>query len=156
MTAEFIPGLQLAREFYAEVVHPLLDGRVPYAAALLGPGSEVLGFDSRRSTDHDWGPRLQIFLSDRDAEQAGAIGAMLASKLPASFRDYPVAFPVTKEPRGTARNRVDVAGLGAWLKGELDFDPRHSLTTVDWLATPHATAGGTHRRRGVPRTGRAS
>jgi predicted N-acetyltransferase YhbS len=136
VTAEFIPGLQLAREFYAEVVHPLLDGRVPYAAALLGPGSEVLGFDSRRSTDHDWGPRLQIFLADRDAEQAGAIAAMLASQLPASFRGYPVTFPVTKEPGGPARHRVDVAGLGAWLKGALDFDPRHNLTRLDWLATP--------------------
>jgi predicted N-acetyltransferase YhbS len=136
VTTDFVPGLQLAREFYAEVVHPLLDGQVPYAAGLLGPGSEVLGFDSQRSTDHDWGPRLQVFLSDRDAEQADAIGAMLAGKLPASFRGYPVTFPVTKEPDGPARHRVDIAGLGAWLHGWLDFDPRHDVTRLDWLAAP--------------------
>src|ERR1017187_6949966 len=57
----FIPGLRLAGEFYAEAVRPLLDAAFPalrYAAALLGPGSEVRGFDTARSTDHDWGPRL--------------------------------------------------------------------------------------------------
>jgi hypothetical protein len=63
----FIPGLQLAREFYAAVVRPLVEEQLPpmrYAAALLGPGSEVAGFDTQRSTDHDWGPRLQVFLTD--------------------------------------------------------------------------------------------
>jgi hypothetical protein len=89
----FVPGLQLAREFYAIVVRPLLEERfpgVPYAAALLGPGSEVGGFDSQRSTDHDWGPRLQVFLPDGDAaRQAPDITAMLASRLPADFRSYP-------------------------------------------------------------------
>jgi hypothetical protein len=37
---EFVPGLQLARGFYATVVRPLLEeqfSQVPYAAALLGP-----------------------------------------------------------------------------------------------------------------------
>lgn len=58
----FGPGLRLAGEFYARVVRPVLDQAFPglrYAAALLGPGSEVLGFGTGRSTDHDWGPRLR-------------------------------------------------------------------------------------------------
>jgi hypothetical protein len=138
VAATYIPGLRLAREFCAAVVRPLLAEhfpQVPYAAALLGPGSEVAGFDSQRSTDHDWGPRLQIFLTDGDAAQAGAITAMLASTLPASFRGYPVAFPVTGEP-GTARHRVKVAGLGTWLTGQLGFDPRREVTRLDWLAIP--------------------
>ena len=139
MSPAYIPGLQLAREFCATVVRPLLEEhfpQVPYAAALLGPGSEVVGFDSQRSTDHDWGPRLQVFLDDRDAMQAGAITAMLASRLPGSFRGYPVAFPATPERGGTARHRVEVAGLSAWLTGQLGFDPRRAVTTLDWLATP--------------------
>lgn len=139
MAPEFAPGLQLARGFYATVVRPLLEeqfSQVPYAAALLGPGSEVIGFDSARSTDHDWGPRLQIFLLDSDADRhAAALTAMLASRLPESFRGYPVAFPVTRGP-GTARHRVEVTGLGTWLTSQLGFDPRHAVTLLDWLATP--------------------
>jgi len=62
--AGFVPGVRLAGEFYAEVVRPLLEAEfpgLPYAAALIGAGSEVLGFDTERSTDHDWGPRLLVF-----------------------------------------------------------------------------------------------
>src|SRR6516164_9680445 len=90
---EFVPGLRLAREFCGAVVRPLLAEMFPrleYAAALLGPGSEVAGFDTQRSTDHDWGPRLQVFLTDTDsARHAGPVTAVLASRLPATFRGYP-------------------------------------------------------------------
>jgi hypothetical protein len=135
----YIPGLRLARECYAAMVRPLLEEhfpRLPYAAALLGPGSEVAGFDSQRSVDHDWGPRPQVFLTDSDAGQAGAVTAMRASRLPKSFRGYPVAFPVTSEPDSTARHRVEVANLGAWLTARLGFDTRGEVTVVDWLAIP--------------------
>ncbi len=140
MAPAFIPGLQLAREFYAAEVRPLLDKQFPrlrYAAALLGPGSEVAGYDSQRSTDHDWGPRLQVLLADGDAAlHAVAVTEMLARRLPTSFRGYPVAFPSTAEPGSGARHRVQVTGLGSWLTGELGFDPRREVTLLDWLATP--------------------
>ncbi len=139
MPVPFIPGLELAGAFFAEVVRPLLDEAfpgLPYAAALLGPGSEVLGHDSARSVDHDWGPRLQFFLGAGDAGRGAEITAMLASRLPAKFRGYATAFPVTREPDGQARHRVEVTELGAWLAGQLGFDPRQPVTVTDWLATP--------------------
>ena len=140
MPAVFVPGLRLAREFYAAEVRPLLRSQfpeVPYVAALIGPGSEVAGFDTQRSTDHDWGPRLQIFLNDGDAgRHAAAITAMLTNRLPESFRGYPVAFPVTREPGGAARHRVEVTSLGSWLGWRLGFDPRQAVTLLDWLAVP--------------------
>lgn len=40
----FLPGLELSRRFYTEVVAPVLGtalGGTPYCAALLGWGSEV-------------------------------------------------------------------------------------------------------------------
>lgn len=58
-TPSFIPGLELSRRFYLEAVRPLLDEIVPgvtHSAARLGSGSEVLGFDTARSADHEWGP----------------------------------------------------------------------------------------------------
>ncbi len=41
----FVPGVELARGFYEEAIAPLLAG-VEHAAALLGWGSDVLGFDT--------------------------------------------------------------------------------------------------------------
>ena len=55
---EFIPGLELAKLFFHEAVEPVLDSDFPalkYSAALIGPGSEVLGFDTSMSRDHHWG-----------------------------------------------------------------------------------------------------
>lgn len=56
--ASFVPGRDLAREL-AAILEPALRHQftgVPLALAHLGPGSEVLGFDTSRSMDHDWGP----------------------------------------------------------------------------------------------------
>ena len=130
----FVPGLELAGDFYAGVVRPLLADEFPglrYAAALLGPGSEVAGFDTQRSTDHDWGPRLQLLLPDEpsgalagapgDIRAVGAAGvaeaitAMLTRRLPGSFRGYPVRFSLSGEPASAARHHVRVAGLGGWI-----------------------------------------
>jgi len=137
MAAPFIPGRTLAGAFYTEVVCPLLDEEFPrlrYAAALLGPGSEVLGYDTGRSTDHDWGPRLQIFPAG--GKRGAEIHAMLARRLPAEFRGFPTAFAVTSDPGGPPRHRVEVAHLGSWLEGLLGFDPRQPVAPADWLATP--------------------
>jgi hypothetical protein len=106
----------------------------------------VASFDSPRSTDHDWGPRLQILLPDSDADcHATALTAMLASHLPESFRGYPVAFPITREPGGTARHRVEVTGLGTWLTSQRRAPAR--------MGRPgHGLDGGNPReRRGVIR-----
>jgi hypothetical protein len=140
MAPPFVPGLELAGAYYAEVVRPLLDeafAGLPHAAALIDAGSEVLGFDTERSTDHDWGPRLQIFLAD-DAPPglAAQVGAMLSRRLPVAFRGYPTAFALTRRPGEPARPQVNVADVGRWLRGRLGFDPRLPVATADWLATP--------------------
>src|ERR671922_312797 len=66
MRTVFVPGLQLSRAFYTEAVRPLLVD-VQHAAARIGSGSEVLGFDTPRSADHEWGPRLEVFVSPTQA-----------------------------------------------------------------------------------------
>jgi hypothetical protein len=136
----FVPGLELAGDFYTSAVRPLLTDEFPglrYAAALLGPGSEVAGFDSQRSTDHDWGPRLQLLLPDEPGDGPSAtITATLTRRLPESFRGYPVRFSLSGEPASAARHHVKVGGLGGWLSWVLGFDPRRGVTLLDWLATP--------------------
>ncbi len=125
MTA-FIPGVEVARRFYRDVVRPIVGG-TQHTAALIGPGSEVLGFDTERSTDHDWAPRLQLFVGDADIEAtAGAIDR----GLPEHFAGHPVAI----EPG--PRHRVVVTGLDGWFDRWLGFDPRGEIRLLDWLATP--------------------
>ena len=140
MAAPYIPGLELARLLHAEVVRPLLEEIAPglrYSAALLGPGSEVLGFDTDRSTDHDWGPRLQVFLAAGTASrEMNQISRALDGRLPAGFRGYPTRFPLTGEPPSAARHHITLAVLGRWAHGLLGFDPRRGISTLDWLATP--------------------
>jgi len=72
-----ITGLDLARRFYDDAVAPIVTGVLgrdgEFAAALIGPGSEVLGFDSERSRDHDWGPRCQLFLTGAALEQRDVV-----------------------------------------------------------------------------------
>lgn len=140
MTVPFIPGLELARQFYAEAVRPLLAEALPHrphAAALLGPGSEVLGLDTERSRDHDWGPRLQVFLTAEDAAgHAQRLTGLLSQRLPASFHGWPTRFTVTREPGRPAHHHVKLAELGTWLSSRLGFDPSRDVTLLDWLATP--------------------
>ncbi len=139
MAPAFLPGMELARRYHAEVVRPLLDQESPgltYSAALLGWGSEVLGFDSPRSTDHNWGPRLQVFLADAAADRAAEISGLLARRLPVTFLGFRTAFPESQAAEEGDRHWVEVTGLGRWLVSELGFDPRAGVTAADWLAVP--------------------
>ncbi|MBB4691841.1 DUF4037 domain-containing protein [Paractinoplanes abujensis] len=137
MTA-FRPGLELSRLFYTEAVRPLL-GDLPHAAARLGPGSDVLGLDTPRSTDHDWGPRLELF-ADTDI---GPLHTMLSERLPKRFRGWPTHF---EPPGARVRSMADTDGpvdhyitispFPGWCRRMLGFDPAGGLTTTDWLCTP--------------------
>lgn len=139
MSVPFRPGLELARRYYAEVVRPLLDQEFPglrHSAGLIGWGSDVLGFDSPRSTDHNWGPRCQVFLDAADTGLATPINEMLTRRLPGTFLGWPTAFPDTIVPGSPPRHWVELAGLGTWLTAALGFDPRREVRTLDWLAAP--------------------
>lgn len=147
MPPAFVPGVELAGRLYREAVRPLLDRHFPglvHTAALIGPGSEVLGFDTARSTDHDWGPRLQLFLRPRDVGRGADISGLLAERLPAAIAGYstnlvPAEDSGTRHMRpadGLVQHGVEVIELGAWLMDHLGFDPRVEITTDDWLATP--------------------
>jgi hypothetical protein len=129
VTPQFSPGLELNRRFYDEVVGPALRD-VPHAAARLGTGSEVLGFDTEQSTDHGWGPRLDVFV-DRDA--VGPARAAVEAALPETFEGWAVQYGWDDYP---VRDYVEVATLSGWLRTTLACDPLGGMSTVDWLATP--------------------
>ncbi len=147
--SDFIPGLKLNELFFKEVIQPLLASTYPhltYSAARLGTGSDVLGYDTPMSTDHDWGIRQQLFLSETDFEQHGAaIHELFRHRFPPIFRGYPVHFgPADEEGTrlmeeksdGLIDHRVEVTTIGRFMANHLPFDPMAGPTVADWLVTP--------------------
>jgi hypothetical protein len=130
-----VSGLELAGEFYREAVAPLVRP-VPHAAALLGPGSEVLGFDDLVSTDHDFGPRVQIFVT----EPAGIapVAGRLAG-LPAEFGGFPVRYALSRNAEVT--HRVEVSTPERFFAAHLGNDPAGGMGLADWLLTPTQVLG---------------
>lgn len=129
----FVPGIELARSFYDEVVGPIVGAR-PHAAALLGYGSDVLGFDTERSTDHGWGPRLQVIVADgHDPDDLASLRRALHEHLPDEHRGWPVRFGWDDTP---VQHHVRVVSTRAFFEHWLGFDPRAGLDVLDWISTP--------------------
>ena len=161
MGESHVPGLELSERFYFEVVRPLLDRSfpmLPHAAALVGSGSEVLGFDDELSVDHHYGPRVMLFLREADhSVSCDSISAMLAERLPYSFRGYSTNF---SEPdpndsgvqhlrpieSGPVNHRVEILTVRGFFLDYLGVDPNAPLEPADWLTLPQqrlrAAVGG--------------
>ena len=136
----FIPSLELSRMLYEEEIEPIMERKfpgVPYAAATLGMCSEVLGLDDEISMDHEWGPRLTIYLSEQDhASHAAAIQSAFQESLPPQFKGLDMMW---RQPgvdihntRETALYHVRVGTVGGALRfcGGMAALP---LQDVDWL-----------------------
>ena len=148
---DFIPGLRLSAEFFYEAVAPILEKDFPdvlYSAALIGSGSEILGYDTEMSSDHGWGPRVMLFLHEADhTRYQEAVQRSLSQQLPSTFRGYSTNFTLPDpEDNGTqllraadsglVNHRVDVLTLrGFWLD-YLNFDIDHAIEPIDWLTFP--------------------
>jgi hypothetical protein len=144
--AHFIPGLELNRAFYREAVAPILAAnftRLIHSAALIGYGSDVLGYDSERSTDHEWGPRLMLFLDDGDRAALGSqITDALAMHLPTTFRGYSTNFAKADEngvrwmvpgEAGHIDHHVYIHTVSGLVRLMLNIEPGQTLDSVDWL-----------------------
>lgn len=113
-------GQEMSRRFYSDEVLPVLDAAfpgLPHSAALLGRGSEVQGYDDPMSTDHNWEPRVYVFL--RDEDHVEAVTEVLRAKVPARFADRPAEFGVHT--------------LRDYFLAQLNFDLDRELTARDWL-----------------------
>ena len=144
---DFIPGLKLSELFYAEAAKPILDAFFPqlsYSAALLGWGSEVLGYDDVQSSDHHWGPRFLLFFSPADYKQyKDAISETLSRNLPHRFRGYATSFGKPDEigvrlpsetDSGPVNHMIHIETIEGFFRWCLGCNPYAKLTAADWLS----------------------
>ena len=89
----FIKGLELNNGYFTDTVKPLIDKNFPnlqYSASLLGYGSDVLGYDNETSMDHNWGPRLQIFIENKAL--IPELDNLFKMELPFRYKGFPTNF----------------------------------------------------------------
>src|ERR1700733_4226110 len=143
-----ISGLDLCEAFFTQTVAPLLGAEFPqlrYSCGLIGPGSEVLGFDDGMSADHDWGPRALLFLSEADRGRMGIlISEVLSRCLPREFLGYSTSF--TENDNGTAHSiakqtgwinhRIEMWTIPEFLKEYTGFNAAEEIQPQDWLTIP--------------------
>jgi hypothetical protein len=135
MTAERSPGAALAHAFYEDVVGPIVQRAAPglrHLVGRLGSGSDVLGFDDERSTDHDFGCRLTVLVDEEEQHLLASLDRVLEAQLPESFHGWPVRFPMTWDDR--VRHQVDVSTVYAFARGRLGVEVGTDLGVEDWLS----------------------
>lgn len=149
--SEFILGLKLSELFYREAVRPILERNflgLPHSAALIGYGSDVLGYDTEISRDHMWGPRLVLFLPVEDYEKTSqAVNEVLRQELPVRFHGYSTHFGKPNSHDNGVRVSEDIENgpvehliameniPGYWQKTGM-IDPLREPTVTEWLTIP--------------------
>lgn len=151
MNFRFISGLDLSKEFFHKIVKPILDEYIQessYDAALIGAGSEVLGYDDIVSTDHDWGPRVQIFLQEGIYSSiALKLKEIMSEKLPHSFMGYSTNWglpditdngtrQLIQTKKGKINHRVEFLEFKSYILSVFAKTSLLNLTDIDWLMFP--------------------
>jgi hypothetical protein len=144
----FLKGLDLSQVFYEEAVKPLLESEFPnlvYSAGHLGSGSDVLGFDTKQSMDHDWGPKLSIFLGEKDYEKyQESLDTFLGHNLPTEIRGLPTNFGYHDD--GTIvmqlsedrplNHGIEIVTIRDFFERYLTVNPLEKMSSIDWVVLP--------------------
>ena len=155
---KFIKGLDLSELFYKECVKKILDTYYPnlkYSAALIGGGSEILGFDTPLSTDHGWGPRMFIFLKEDDyLLLKDDISKILGNNLPHEFYGYSTSKWTDEEISIPEVNglvpidhMIEFYTIKSFFEMYLGINPYNNTNVIEWLTLQeHALLGITKGR----------
>jgi len=140
-----VRSLQLGREFFREVVEPLMERHCPEEARLaacgrFGYGSECLGMDDDVSRDHHWGPRVDILLPHAVYQERGErMLVTLRERLPPSFRGFAL------EAGHVGAPGLALESFESFLTRTIGIT-RAPRNTIEWLEIPeedlvHVTNG---------------
>jgi hypothetical protein len=151
MSKKFIPGLLLSELFYNDVVYSILLKNFPYlkySAGLIGYGSEIIGFDDAQSRDHMWGPRLYIFLDEKDYTALHKeMLQIITENLPYTFKGYSVNFSKpdpndggVQTPEHITSGKINpliwITTINKFFREYLNTDPYSKLEFDSWLTIP--------------------
>lgn len=132
-------GLELAEKLYNETIRAAIAEEFPeyesrIAVGLAGPGSECFGYDDEISQDHDFAPRLCLWLTEADAR---AVGQRLQSRYEAWTAEFA---PVTD----MARDRSGAIAIGDFYR-RFTGGPGVPADAIGWLRVPeHLLAAATN------------
>ena len=132
-------GLELAEQLYREKVRDALAAEFPehvsrIAVGLAGPGSECFGYDDAISRDHDFAPRLCLWLTEADAR---AIGQRLQARYNAWTAEFDAVTPM-------AADRSGAVAIGDWYR-RFTGCPGVPPAAIAWLRVPeHLLAAATN------------
>src|SRR6185436_3410913 len=98
------------------------------------------------SRDHHWGPRLLLFLSEKNYKRLkDQISDALSDRLPSEFMGYStnysepepngVRHPL-KITRGRINHMVNIYTVRSFFKARLGIDPYQKFSGLDWLTFP--------------------
>ena len=140
---DFISELDLNRGFYIDIVRGIIHSKYPsltYASGLLGHCSGCLGFDTLISTDHGWGPRLQVFLKNDDYRSLKAeMHEMFSHELPLKYRGFPTnqfqgCWGMEEVDRGPVNHWVQIETVESFFNNDVIWDCIDTPTLHEWLS----------------------
>jgi len=145
---KFIKGKKLSESFFNEIVKPILKknySTLKYSAGLIGNGSDVIDYDTSRSMDHDWGPRVLLFLSKKDFKKRSQISNIFSKELPYTFKGFSTNFETAGEEgvkvlkkinSGKIDHRIEIFTIESFFKEYLNFNVKKDISIYDWLIFP--------------------
>ncbi len=136
--------IDVSRDFFREVVKPILEQEFPEETAqtafgVFGYGSEVLRLDDEFSSDHHWGLRINALVPrDICEERCDEINRVVGARLPASYRGHSLR-------AGFTGIGMSMGSLEAFLQRTIGMEEA-PVTYEEWLSIPeediqHLVAG---------------
>lgn len=150
-------GYELSKSFFTEWLYPILsDEYRPFLADLavgfVGDGSEILGFDDEISQDHNFCPRVVVFVADeRFADIGHKLRNALRARAPVTHLGFKLQFDEVRQSiqvvplqqfflrylhmkdlpsTNQAWLKLDEQGLVELTSGQIFFDPLGKLQKI--------------------------
>lgn len=145
---KFIPGLKLSKVFFQSAVEPIMKEtflHVEYSAARLDYGSDVLGFDTPMSIDHGWGPKLTLYLTEKQHKKyREQLDSYFANHLPFDILGFPTNFGEPLSDGGVMdykdsypiHHMITITTPEKWFSDYIRVDITQPLSPKIWLTIP--------------------